>query len=59
VAEAITRKQHNRWHDNVYVGSWNFVVHDPARVLGFTQWRGTPYRQDTGSTLAPDPKAGG
>ncbi|CBG69455.1 putative lipoprotein [Streptomyces scabiei 87.22] len=49
VAEAITRKQHNRWHDNVYRGPWRFVVHDPSRVLDFAQWRDTPYRQDAGS----------
>ncbi|MFF2024975.1 right-handed parallel beta-helix repeat-containing protein [Streptomyces sp. NPDC058171] len=57
VAEAITHKQRNRWHDNVYVGPWKFVAHDPSRVLDFGQWQGTPYHQDTGSTL--DPRAGG
>ena len=51
VAEAITRKQHNRWHDNVYVGPWKFVAHDPSRVLDSGQWQGTPYRQDAGSTF--------
>ncbi|MFF3944528.1 right-handed parallel beta-helix repeat-containing protein [Streptomyces sp. NPDC001902] len=57
VAEAITNKQHNRWHDNVYVGPWSFVVHDPSRTLDVLQWQGTPYRQDTGSTFRP--RAGG
>ncbi|GGX45035.1 right-handed parallel beta-helix repeat-containing protein [Streptomyces noursei] len=57
VAEAITGKQHNRWHDNVYLGPWTFVAHDPSQVLDSGQWRGTPYRQDAGSTL--DPQAGG
>ncbi|NEA54100.1 right-handed parallel beta-helix repeat-containing protein [Streptomyces sp. SID13666] len=51
VAEAITGKQNNRWHDNVYIGPWKFVAHDPSRVLDFGQWQGTPYQQDTGSTL--------
>ncbi|MFG2516124.1 right-handed parallel beta-helix repeat-containing protein [Streptomyces sp. NPDC048584] len=51
VAEAITLEQHNRWHDNVYVGPWQFVVHDPSQVVDSTQWRGAPYRQDTGSTF--------
>ncbi len=51
VAEAITREQHNRWHDNEYVGPWKFVAHDQSRVLGFGRWRATPYRQDAGSTL--------
>jgi hypothetical protein len=51
VAEAITLKQHNRWHDNAYVGPWRFVAHDPGRVLDFVQWQGTPYQQDAGSTF--------
>ncbi|MER6627522.1 right-handed parallel beta-helix repeat-containing protein [Streptomyces sp. NPDC000987] len=57
VADAITTGQHNRWHDNVYVGPWKFVVQDTSRVLDFLEWQGTPYRQDAGSTL--DPRAGG
>ncbi|MGP4046010.1 right-handed parallel beta-helix repeat-containing protein [Streptomyces sp. 2A115] len=57
VAEAITHKQHNRWHDNVYLGPWKFVAHDPSRVLNFGKWQGKPYQQDAGSTL--DPRAGG
>ncbi|RVU15004.1 right-handed parallel beta-helix repeat-containing protein [Streptomyces antnestii] len=57
VAEAITRKQHNHWHDNVYLGPWKFVAHDPSQVLDFGQWQGTPYQQDTGSKLHP--QAGG
>ncbi|MEU9183741.1 right-handed parallel beta-helix repeat-containing protein [Streptomyces sp. NPDC048484] len=51
VAEAITLKQHNRWHGNVYRGPWQFVAHDPSRVLDFGQWQGTPYQQDADSTL--------
>ncbi|MEU4346024.1 right-handed parallel beta-helix repeat-containing protein [Streptomyces sp. NPDC023838] len=57
VAEAITLKQHNRWHDNVYIGPWKFIAHDPSRVLDLGQWQGTPYQQDAGSTFAP--QAGG
>uniref|UniRef100_UPI0030F4861A right-handed parallel beta-helix repeat-containing protein n=1 Tax=Streptomyces sp. GSL17-111 TaxID=3121596 RepID=UPI0030F4861A len=53
VAEAITLEQHNRWHDNVYVGPWTFVAHDPSRTLDVGQWRGAPYRQDEGSTFRP------
>ncbi|MET8076391.1 right-handed parallel beta-helix repeat-containing protein [Streptomyces sp. NPDC005303] len=59
VADAITQKQHNRWHDNVYVGPWKFVVHDPSKLLEFPSWQGMPNQQDTGSTLDSDPKAGG
>ena len=51
VADAITLKQHNRWHDNVYVGPWKFVAYDPSRVLDVGQWQGTPYQQDAGSTF--------
>ncbi|MCQ8193208.1 right-handed parallel beta-helix repeat-containing protein [Streptomyces rugosispiralis] len=51
VAEAITHKQHNRWHHNVYLGPWQFVAHDPSRVLDFGQWQIAPYQQDAGSTL--------
>lgn len=57
MAEAITRKQHNRWHDNVYLGPWKFVAHDPSQVLDFGQWQSTPNQQDAGSTL--DLRAGG
>ncbi|MFC8709672.1 right-handed parallel beta-helix repeat-containing protein [Streptomyces sp. NPDC057197] len=55
VAEAITLEQHNRWHDNVYVGPWTFVAHDPSRTLDRTQWQGAPYRQDAGSTFSAPP----
>ncbi|MEU7581713.1 right-handed parallel beta-helix repeat-containing protein [Streptomyces sp. NPDC041068] len=51
VADAITRKQDNRWHDNVYLGPWKFVAHNPSKVLDFGEWQGTPYRQDKGSTF--------
>ncbi|MFF7788157.1 right-handed parallel beta-helix repeat-containing protein [Streptomyces sp. NPDC007991] len=51
VAEAITRAQHNRWHDNVYVGPWTFVAHDPSQELDPAQWQAPPYQQDAGSTF--------
>ncbi|MFD0317796.1 right-handed parallel beta-helix repeat-containing protein [Streptomyces flavalbus] len=51
VAQAITRGQHNRWHHNVYVGPWKFVVQDPSRILDPWQWQGPPYEQDAGSTF--------
>ncbi|MFI9362757.1 right-handed parallel beta-helix repeat-containing protein [Kitasatospora sp. NPDC053057] len=53
VAEAITGKQQNRWHDNTYLGPWSFVAHDPSRALDFGQWQGRPYQQDAGSTFRP------
>ncbi|MFJ9454186.1 right-handed parallel beta-helix repeat-containing protein [Kitasatospora sp. NPDC101447] len=57
VAEAITGKQQNRWHDNTYLGPWSFVAHDPSRTLDSAQWQGAPYQQDQGSTFRP--RAGG
>lgn len=51
VADAITHKQGNRWRNNVYIGAWKFVAHDPSQVLDFGQWQGTPYEQDVKSTL--------
>ncbi|WP_436844632.1 right-handed parallel beta-helix repeat-containing protein [Streptomyces longwoodensis] len=51
VARAVTLQQHNRWHDNTYVGPWTFVALDPSRVLDFAQWQGAPYQQDAGSTF--------
>nr|WP_206314150.1 right-handed parallel beta-helix repeat-containing protein [Streptomyces coryli] len=51
VAEAITRKQQNRWHDNTYLGAWSFTAHDPSRQLDFGEWKDAPYEQDKGSTL--------
>ncbi|MFF9428787.1 right-handed parallel beta-helix repeat-containing protein [Streptomyces sp. NPDC004290] len=57
VARAITREQHNRWHDNTYRGPWTFTAEDAGRTLDSGQWRAAPYRQDEGSTFAP--RAGG
>ncbi len=57
MADAITGEQHNRWHDNVYVGPWKFVAEDQGKVLDFGQWQTAPYQQDRGSTL--DLQAGG
>lgn len=58
VADALTRKQSNRWHDNVYLGPWTFVAGgDPSQKLESGQWQSMPYRQDEGSTFTP--QAGG
>ncbi|OKJ63364.1 hypothetical protein AMK27_10640 [Streptomyces sp. CB02009] len=57
VAEAITHRQQNRWHGNVYRGPWSFVAGDGSRTLDSRQWQGTPYRQDAGSSFGP--RAGG
>ncbi|WP_338702986.1 right-handed parallel beta-helix repeat-containing protein [Streptomyces sp. Q6] len=57
VAEAITRKQGNRWHDNTYVGAWKFVAQDTSQVITSHRWQGTSFRQDAGSTFRA--RAGG
>ncbi|WP_420037299.1 right-handed parallel beta-helix repeat-containing protein [Streptomyces sp. cg28] len=57
VAEAITHKQDNRWHDNVYRGPWKFVVQDQSKVIDFAQWKSHSFRQDKGSIL--ESRAGG
>ncbi|MFI6644914.1 right-handed parallel beta-helix repeat-containing protein [Streptomyces sp. NPDC050504] len=57
VADAITLKQGNRWHDNVYRGPWSFVAGDQEQNLDPAQWQTTPYRQDEGSTFTA--RAGG
>ncbi|WP_394429448.1 right-handed parallel beta-helix repeat-containing protein [Streptomyces sp. SGAir0957] len=57
VQKSITDQQHNRWHDNVYVGSWHFVAQDMGKVLDNGQWQAMPYEQDAGSTF--DVQAGG
>ncbi|RAG85619.1 right-handed parallel beta-helix repeat-containing protein [Streptacidiphilus pinicola] len=53
VADAITFKQQNVWHDNLYVGPWSFVVHDASQTIDYARWRDTPYQQDAGSTYRP------
>ncbi|MFE5791089.1 right-handed parallel beta-helix repeat-containing protein [Streptomyces sp. NPDC056503] len=53
VAEAITHRQENRWHDDAYAGPWTFVARDQGRVLDAGRWRAAPYRQDAGSTFRP------
>lgn len=55
VQEAITFGQDNRWHHNTYVGPWSFMAHDTGVLLDSHGWRAAPYRQDAGSTFAPEP----
>jgi Right handed beta helix region len=58
-AEAVQRSivddQDNRWRDNVYRGTWTFMVGVFGQSFSVGQWQGTPYGQDTGSTFEPDP----
>ncbi|RSN56912.1 hypothetical protein DMH01_25880 [Amycolatopsis sp. WAC 04182] len=52
VQQAITFAQGNKWHDNTYVGPWNFVAFEPSRNLSIGEWQGGPYNQDAGSTYS-------
>ncbi|SFA98067.1 Right handed beta helix region [Amycolatopsis marina] len=54
VQESITFEQDNQWHDNTYVGPWSFMPTDTSQVLEPEQWQTPPYRQDQGSTFAPN-----
>ncbi|MEV7550887.1 right-handed parallel beta-helix repeat-containing protein [Amycolatopsis sp. NPDC089917] len=51
VSDAVTFRQGNRWYENVYSGSWRFVVHDTSRTVGASAWQEAPYSQDAGSSF--------
>ncbi|HET9138542.1 MAG TPA: right-handed parallel beta-helix repeat-containing protein [Actinophytocola sp.] len=51
VQKSITFEQDNRWHDNAYVGPWTFMPFDTSVNVRSSQWQGTPYGQDKGSTF--------
>jgi hypothetical protein len=50
VQELITFKNANRWHDNTYVGPWQFVPYEAGRDMALAQWQTAPYSQDAGSS---------
>ncbi len=49
IEQAITFDQDNVFRDNTYIGSWKFVAFDIGNVMGWSDWRSGPYRQDAGS----------
>jgi hypothetical protein len=53
VARNITLKQNNIWRNNTYRGPWNFMAVEMGKVISWDAWRGAPYKQDAGSSLAP------
>jgi parallel beta-helix repeat protein len=50
VQELITFKNDNKWHDNTYVGPWQFVPYETGRDMALAQWQTAPYSQDAGSS---------
>jgi Right handed beta helix region len=51
VEQHITFKQNNHFVSNVYNGPWEFMADQQGDVVTWTQWQGSPYGQDKGSTL--------
>lgn len=52
IQDAITFKQDNRWHDNVYIGPWRFMAFDTDTLLEPSVWQSAPHRQDRGSVFS-------
>ena len=50
VPTAITTQQNNHFANNTYLGTWKFIW-PGVPLLTFTQWQGSPFSQDAGSTL--------
>jgi hypothetical protein len=55
VQQAITFHQANTWHDNEYIGPWQFVAFDASTVVNDAGWQAGPYNQDDGSDFTPAP----
>jgi hypothetical protein len=51
VENHITFDQNNHFESNTYSGPWQFVVQGQGNAVGWSTWRGIPYRQDAGSTM--------
>ncbi len=47
----ITHNQNNHFTSNTYVGPWQFMVLEQGKAVDWGEWRGTPYKQDAGSSL--------
>ena len=51
VENHITFDQDNHFMSNIYRGPWRFVVQEQGNTVAWATWQGSPYRQDTGSTM--------
>jgi hypothetical protein len=52
IQQAVTFERNNRFHDNIYTGTWSFTAFDKTLPGGFAAWQAAPYNQDAGSTKA-------
>jgi Right handed beta helix region len=43
--------QNNHFMSNIYEGPWQFVARQQGNAVDWATWRGSPYRQDAGSTM--------
>jgi hypothetical protein len=51
VEDHITFDQDNHFTSNIYNGPWQFVVHEQGHAVDWATWQGSPYHQDTGSSM--------
>lgn len=54
VENHITFDQNNHFRTNTYRGPWRFVVHEQGNVVSWSEWRNTPYSQDSQSSMRQD-----
>jgi hypothetical protein len=50
VENAITYNQNNKFYNNTYQGTWNFMTREQGNIVNYTTWRAAPSSQDAGST---------
>lgn len=53
IQNAITYNQNNKFLNNTYKGSWQFIPFETGNNKSFAQWQAAPTNQDTGSTYTP------
>ena len=52
VPNNLTYHQGNHFQSNRYHGPWRFMIWEEGTVPGWTGWRGSPYKEDTGSSMS-------
>lgn len=51
VENHITFDQNNHFTGNIYNGPWQFIVHEQGNAVTWSTWQGSPYHEDSGSTM--------
>lgn len=51
IEKSIVYESNNSWHDNTYMGPWQFRIYDMGRRVTAAEWVGPQYGQDAGSTF--------